>query len=142
MCFLFLTNCTFIFKLWLSFSKCKLDGKTGSSGSRNPYLRSASDIQIDWYNFFIRYVHISLRKLLISLELKYLFQWNGNIYFFGMEIQGVLAAGTCVEGLQVTSRSAGPPFYKMSHTELFISHKICLFFENILPSLKLQIKIL
>ena len=86
-------------------------------------------------------MHISLRKLLISLELKYPFQWNGNIYLFGMEIQGVLAAGTRVEGLQVTSRSAGPPFYKMSHTELFISHKICLFFENILPSLKLQIKI-
>ena len=56
-----------------------------------------------------------------------------------MEIQGVLAAGTRVEGLQVTSRSAGPPFYQMSHTELFISHKICFFFGNILRSLNLQI---
>ena len=69
--------------------------------------------------------------------------------FFRMKIHGVLAAQTCVESLQVTSRSAvvwwfggptflslvtnrastaiggGPPFYLMSQTELLISRKIC-----------------
>ena len=77
-------------------------------------------------------------EIYISSEWKYIFLQNGNIYFFGMEIQGFLAAGTRVEGLQVTSRSGGPPFYQMSHTELFTSHKICFFFENIPESLHLQ----
>ena len=66
---------------------------------------------------------------------------DGNIDFFGMEIQGVLAAETHVEGLEVTSRSGGPPFYQMSQTELFIPHKIFFFFGNILTSLNIQITI-
>ena len=184
----------FFFKLGISFTKCKLIGNTGSSGSRNPCRGSASDIQIAWSTFlsevyFFEYeqfissdrnIYIFLRngniflsprkniflqngkvsffrmdicllfrmEIYISSKWKYIFLQNGNMYFFrmeistyffGMEIQGSLAAGTRVEGLQVTSRSGGPPFYQMSHTELFISHKICSFFGCVLKSLYLQI---
>ena len=73
----------FFFKIGISFTKCKLIGNTGSSGSRDPYRGSANEIQIEWSTFFIGSVFLWIS---ISAEWNYIFLQSGNIYFLRMEI--------------------------------------------------------